>query len=32
MVILGVLMLSGLWGQFVAWLQVALSGSTRVWL
>jgi cytochrome c-type biogenesis protein len=32
MVILGVLMLTGLWGQFVAWLQVALSGSTRVWL
>jgi hypothetical protein len=25
-------MLTGLWGQFVAWLQVALSGSTRVWL
>jgi len=30
MIVLGLLMVSGLWGQFIAWLQVSLSGSTTV--
>jgi cytochrome c-type biogenesis protein len=30
MIVLGLLMVTGLWGQFIAWLQVSLSGSTRV--
>lgn len=30
MVTLGTLMLTGLWSQFIAWLQVAVSGSSRV--
>ena len=32
LIVLGLLMLTGAWGSFIAWLQVALSGSTRVWL
>lgn len=30
MMILGVLMVTGLWGQFLAWLQVWVSGSSTV--
>lgn len=30
MIVLGLLMVTGFWGQFIAWLQVTLSGSTRV--
>lgn len=30
MIVLGMLMLTGLWGQFIAWLQVSLSGSAPV--
>jgi cytochrome c-type biogenesis protein len=30
MIVLGLLMVTGFWGQFIAWLQVSLSGSTRV--
>jgi cytochrome c-type biogenesis protein len=29
MIVLGLLMVTGFWGQFIAWLQVSLSGSTR---
>ena len=32
MIILGTLMLTGLWSQFIAWLQVAVSGSNKVLL
>lgn len=32
LITLGVLMLSGLWGQLMAWLQVAVSGSSTVLL
>ncbi|GGM18600.1 cytochrome c biogenesis CcdA family protein [Nakamurella endophytica] len=32
MIALGILMVSGVWGQFIAWLQVAVSGSGGVWL
>jgi cytochrome c-type biogenesis protein len=32
MITLGVLMLTGVWGQLIAWLQVAVSGSTKVLL
>lgn len=32
MIVLGMLMLAGLWGQFIAWLQVSLSGSAPVLL
>lgn len=30
MIVLGLMMISGIWGQFIAWLQVSLSGSNRV--
>ena len=30
MIVMGLLMVTGLWGQFIAWLQVSLSGSTLV--
>jgi cytochrome c-type biogenesis protein len=30
MIVLGLMMVSGVWGQFIAWLQVSLSGSNRV--
>ena len=32
MIVLGLLMLTGLWSQFIAWLQVAVSGSSKVLL